>query len=288
MSDTKEIIDAIRKNSVFAELEKRFTVDANEELVNNYNSYAKPSYTHTEKQDQIINGKTKAVSVVSINEDDKNRAWQSDFLTPTRVTASCFLNPFASTDESDSKSESGSTIIDNTDDEVVTPKPLALAFASFNEFTDDVKALILKPTVLTLTGLWHAARFAFKLFELLAHLVVTALDWINLEIQKKKPVTDENTAVVQSSTHHLEQDLKNVGDAAFDLVESALKMLVYPFVAGYELPAQGLSIIARSIFSYRGTSRDDVAQVIHHGVDQVKEVAEHIASEDTDRLTSLT
>ena len=53
-------------------------------------------------------------------------------------------------------------------------------------------------------------------------------------------------------------------------------MMVYPFVVGYELPAQAVSIAVRSIFSYRNISKADVAEVVTDGVDQAKKVVEQI------------
>lgn len=246
MSDIKETVDAIRENSFVAALEKRLTVDANDELVNIYNQVAKPSYL----------------------DNEPNRAWQSDFFTTTRFTASCFYNFFQADD-------TASTL--EVDNGVIKPKPLTLAFASFNEFTDDVKAMFLKPAIWTFSGLHHAARFTFKFFEVIAHLVVATLDWINLKVKKNQHgsnIFDRSGAkAIEKAEETLSQDLKHAGEAALDLAESGIKMLVYPLIAGYELPAQLLSMIARSMCSYRGVSNDDVLDVVHDGVDHVKDAA---------------
>ncbi|MDF1684609.1 MAG: hypothetical protein P1U36_08115 [Legionellaceae bacterium] len=314
MSDTntKDTIDAIRKNPVVAALEKRLTVDANEELVNLYNQAAKPSYTLTETCEADVGGIKKSITTTRIKDDEQNRAWQSDFFTTTRFTASCFLNPFASkkddADAAENKSENADDKVtkpnslsfllnpfvskkddadtaenksESNDDEVMKPKPLTLAFESFHEFTDDVKALFFKPTILTLLGAWHAARFAFKMVEIIVHLMVAGLDWLNLEVKKNqcdptKPDHQAVSASIDKARESLSQDLKNAGEAALDLVESAIKMMVYPFLVGYELPAQIVSIAARSIFSYQNISKADVAEVVTDGVDQVKEAAGHI------------
>lgn len=257
MSDIQETVDAIRQNSIVAALEKRLTVDANRELVDLYNQAAKPSY---------------------ITNNDLDRAWQSDFFTTTRVTASCFLNPFASDTPSKSTLASSATVLQDVE---IQPKPLALAFASFNEFTDDVKALFLKPAILTLSGAWHAVLFACKMVEIVAHLAVAALHWINLEVIKNQLDSNANcipSGSINKASEQLYEDLKNAGEAALDLVASAIKMVVYPFVAGYEIPAQIVSMTARSIFSYRNISKDDVAEVLHDGAGQAKKVVEGVTN----------
>jgi len=239
MSDFKETFDAIRAYPVVAQFEERLTVHANDELSYFYNITAKPSY---------------------ITEYDPSRAWQSDFFSTRRATASCFYNFFAS----------------NDDDNNTGNMPLTLDFASFDEFTDDLKALILKPAIWTFFGLYHAARFTLKILEVIAHLVVAALDWIHLKVQQNQDdsksvfkvfVHDSETAKsIRHAEETLSQDLKNARQAALDLAESGIKMMAYPFMAGYELPAQLVSIIVRSLCSYNGASNDDVAKAVQDGL----------------------
>jgi hypothetical protein len=245
MSDFKKTFDAIREYPVVAELEKRLTVKANEELAYQYMTTAKPSYLCTSHNNH------------NLSKFYLSKFWQSDFLSTRRVTASCFYNFFASNDD------------DDTED-----KPLTLAFASFNELTDDLKALILKPAIWTFFGLYHAARFTLKILEVIAHLVVAALDWIHLKVQENQHginIFDGKGAQdIKHAKKTLNQDLNNAYEAGLDLAESGIKMMAYPFMAGYELPAQLVSIIVRSLCSYNGASNADVAQAVNDRVDDAK------------------
>lgn len=128
-------------------------------------------------------------------------------------------------------------------------------FTSKDEFKDDLKALILKPALLTFEAAYHGFRFTLKLMEMFAHLVVALIDFLF------QPPKDPKTGVAAvlgrinlfdnapKAVNLPEADLKNAGNAAIDATESLVKLVVYPLIASAELYVQGFSFVAKCLFS---------------------------------------
>jgi len=128
-------------------------------------------------------------------------------------------------------------------------------FASKDEFKDDLKALILRPALLTFEAAYHAVKFVLKLMEVFAHLVIALVDF--LFQPPKEPKTGISGVIGRINPFDNkpepialpEADLKNAGDAAIDATESLIKLVLYPYVATVELYTQGFSFIAKCLFS---------------------------------------
>tara|TARA_R110002126_G_scaffold239409_1_gene382704 strand:- start:128359 stop:128997 length:639 start_codon:yes stop_codon:yes gene_type:complete len=125
-------------------------------------------------------------------------------------------------------------------------------FASKNEFKDDLKALIIKPALLTFEAGYHGVRFVLKLLEVLAHLLTALIEMIPQEPEESKyPMLSKLNLFNRNPTALIipEQDLANAADAAVDAAESLVKLIVYPIVANIEFYAQCGSFIAKCVFS---------------------------------------
>jgi|GEM_PF-1785782 len=124
-------------------------------------------------------------------------------------------------------------------------------FKSKNEVKDDLKALIIKPALLTFEAGYHGVMFTLKLIEVCAHLLAALIEFCT-----KKP--DDTRSFFQRMNVFADkapafevpqQDLKNAGDAALDAAESLIKLIVYPMVATAELYVQSGSFLAKCLFS---------------------------------------
>ena len=135
-------------------------------------------------------------------------------------------------------------------------------FTSKDEFKDDLKALILKPALLTFEAAYQGFRFTLKLIEMFAHLLIALVDFLFQPPKETKTGFDAvigRTNLFDNKPQAIElpeANLKNAGDASIDATESLVKLVLYPYIASVELYTQGFSFIVKCLFSLNESMED--------------------------------
>ncbi len=123
-------------------------------------------------------------------------------------------------------------------------------FSSIDDVKNDLKALILKPALITYEAAKNMALFTFKLLEVLAHVVTAMIQLFFKKPDDNRPFLERMNPFKNAPVFEVPQkDLDLARDAAIDAVESLVKLIVYPYIVSVELGVQCSSFIAKCLFS---------------------------------------